>query len=165
MKLQFITSLLLLLAITTFDHKALAQGAKDEFTEENEAIPPSFGNENTVLVCVLRGRKSYDKYLMKGAENYTGKKVFITREELESEKYADTAIYRFVFDYSDGTTKTTTTTYSTGSDLSSTTTMKRFYVEDRAENKIYQSGAEYTNFGKAIAAYMENLEAKRKSKK
>lgn len=136
---------------------------KKEFTEAHNAIPPDFGKDNsTVFLVVLRGRGSYDKYV-KGAvkKYYKGEYVFVNvkKESINSEKYSDKNKYRYYFDYSDGST--ITTTFTNGQSASST--LKRFFVEDRLLNKRYQSGGESSLFGKALKAYMGNLEIKRLS--
>ncbi|MFG6686890.1 hypothetical protein ACGK9U_09935 [Mariniflexile sp. HNIBRBA6329] len=133
--------------------------ARSEFTEENDAIPPNFGKfEHTVIVGILKGRRSYDKYLKSAfKKNYNGAYVLLTREELKKPEYRNMSKYRYVFDYTLGTTRSTI--YSDG--LSSSVTLKRYYVEDRIEDKIYQSGAEFSYFAKAMKIYVANLEKKR----
>ncbi|MDQ6472376.1 hypothetical protein RB619_17145 [Flavobacterium sp. LHD-80] len=147
---------------------AIAKGhAKNHFTEESDAIPPEFGKfDNQVLLIVLKKRSSYDKYLKSAAKRYLGKYEFITADQIESEKYNQKTIYRYVFDYDEGSSRTVH--YSGNSQFhtppsSSTIIFKQFLVRDRLTNKTYKSGYESAYFGKAMKAYMENLELKRSS--
>lgn len=138
------------------------QSLKNEFTEKHNAIPPDFGKEKTVFLVVLRGRSSYDKYVKSAVKKYyKGDYVFVNvkKESIDNEKFSDKNKYRYYFDYSDGSTQTTT--FSNGQSASST--FKRFYVYDRLMEKRYQSGGETGLFGKALKAYMGNLEIKRQS--
>lgn len=138
-----------------------AKHARAEFTTENKAIPPSFGKSNAILLCVLQGRNSYDKYLKSAVKNnYKGEYVLIYPYDLSLEKYNDKEKYRYVFDYGYGST--ITTTWSDG--LSASSTYKRFNVYDRLEDKKYESGAEFSFFANAMKIYMANLEIKRQSK-
>ncbi len=158
-----ITNLLLMMLILSlnscFIGKAIESGkARKEFTEENKAIPPLFGKKNTVLLCVLHKRNSYDKYLKSAVKkNYKGEYVLIYLSDLKSDKYKDKEKYRYVFDYGSGSSSSTT--YSDG--MSSSITYKRFSVFDRLENKKYESGAEFGFFANAMKIYMANLEIKR----
>ena len=151
---------LFLLIVITFNSCFISKSvdaskAKSEFTEENNAIPPAFGKKGTVLLCVLQKRNSYDKYLKSAVKkNYNGEYLLVSEAQLNSEEYSDKEKYRFVFDYSEGKK-----VYSTNS--SQPAVYKRFFVKDRLENKIYQSGAEFTFFAKAMKVYFENLEKKR----
>jgi hypothetical protein len=132
------------------------------YTEENKAIPPDFGNEEYTLLCVIKERKSYDKYLKKGVENnYKGKYEFITEKQLRQTRYKDTETYRYVFDYIDN--------YQVVEDGVPTgaTFGKMFFVKDRVNDISYiregQVNGAISNFGKAIVAYMIALETKRSS--
>ena len=129
---------------------------KTEFTEENKAIPPTFGKDKeAVLICVLQGRGTYDRYLKSAAKNYSGPVAFVKYDELESDPYSDKTKYRYLFDYGSGST----VHYSNGPSVN----VKRFHVVDRLENKKYESGAEFSFFAKAMKVYMANLETKRQS--
>jgi hypothetical protein len=132
---------------------------RKEFTEKNDAIPPEFGEDkNAVILVIKRGRNSYDKGLKSAVKRYSGKYLLINRDELVN--YSDISKYRYIFDYSGGSTHTTQ--YSNG--LSASSTYKRFYVYDRLNDRSYQSGAEFTFFGKAMKVYFENLNIKYNSK-
>lgn len=162
--IKFLTYPLLFILIATcfVSCFGVPSGLKKEFTEAHNAIPPDFGKEKTVFVVILRGRGSYDKYVKSAVKKYyKGEYVFVNvkKESLNNDKFSDKNKYRYYFDYSDGST--VTTTFSNGQSASST--YKRFYVHDRLLEKRYQSGGETALFGKALKAYMGNLEIKRQS--
>lgn len=154
--------LLLLLFTSTlqscFISKAIeTRKMKREFIENNGAIPPDFGKDYTVLMVQLRGRGSYDRYLKSAAKKYLGEYIIVKTDESIDEKYPDKKKFRYVFDYSDGST--VTTQFSNGKSASSV--YKKFYVYDRLKKIRYQSGAEFTFFAKAMKIYFKNLELKR----
>lgn len=156
-------TIFLLISATLVSCFGVPQSLKNEFTEKHNAIPPDFGKDNEeVFVVILRGRGSYDKYV-KGAvkKYYKGKYIYINvkKESLNDDKYSDKKKYRYYFDYSDGSTSTAH--YNNGQ--SSTVTFKRFFVHDRILDKRFQSGGETGLFGKALKAYMGNLEIKRQT--
>ena len=135
--------------------------AKREFTEEFKAIPPNFGQKGTVLLVLLHGRSSYDKYLKSAAKRYKGEIEFMKDYNELFTKYTDKEKYRFFFDYDAGSTSTM---HNTQTHLSSSVTLKQFFVRDRVEDEKYKCGYESSYFGKNLKAYFENLEAKRLTK-
>lgn len=161
MKLKIILLLSLSLIFNScFIGKSIeSSGAKSEFTVENNAIPPEFGKERDVVVIgILQGRKSYDRYLKKAfTKNYNGEYILISEDELSNSEYNNKQKYRYIFDYSSGSSSST---YSS-SGQSSSITYKRFFIHDRLKDKSYQSGAEFTYFAEAMSIYIENLEEKR----
>ena len=159
MKLRFLVFILVLLNLNSCGSIAKSH-AKQEFTEEFKAIPPSFGEKNTVLLITLRSRESYDKYLKKYANIFKGDKVFIGIGEEQLDEFKDKFKYRFVFDYANGSSSSIR--YSDG--LGSSVTAKRFFIKDRVEDKEYQCGYETSYYAKALEAYFENLEIKRLTK-
>jgi len=148
------TSIIIVISITlnscmiTKAHQA--SKARQEFTEENNAIPPEFGSDDkTVFICILKGKNNYDKSLKKiVTENYKGKYTFITQEELKAEKYKNKEIYRYLFNY-----------FGNGS----VHDYREYFVKDRLEILTYQSGAGFSFFDKVLTIYMQNLELKRLS--
>jgi hypothetical protein len=163
-KTVIIYSLLMILTLSLnscFIAKAISKGkARREFTEENKAIPPSFGKANEVILCILQDRNSYDKFLKSAfKKKYKGDYVLVYKPDLYSAKYADKEKYRYVFDYDGGSIMTTA--WSDG--LSASSTMKRYYIYDRLENTKYQTGGEFGFFALAMRCYVENLEIKRLS--
>jgi len=161
MKIKIIITLIICLNLSScFVGKIIETSkAKTEFTVENDAIPPEFGeNKEMIIIGILRGRRSYDKYLKSAFKNYyNGKYILISAEEMRNSKYNDKKKYRYIFDYSDGST--ITYTFSSGRKASSNNF--RHFIFDRLNNKRYQSGAEFTFFAKSMKVYMANLEQKR----
>jgi hypothetical protein len=171
-KFILISTLFLFSSGLTFAQKP----SKKEFTKRDEkmlvAVPPEFGvDNNEVLVCVLEGRKSFDKFLRKHIrEQFKGKKVFIESRKIESELYNNIEKYRYVFkvklvkneqmrynpnivggDYNDKMQRYNTRTY-------------QFYILDRKTNSEYLYPKVHSNFGKLIKNYAMLLEKVRGSK-
>ena len=133
------------------------------FTEENSAIPPEFGKEKTILMCVIKDDFYYDKHVKSAVKNnYKGEYVFVNLQDTYSEKYSDKKIYRYIFDYNEGSRHTVANAHNP---RSTTYTRKVYYIQDRLNNKFYKSGAEFPSYAKAMDAYMQNLELKRISNK
>ncbi len=161
MKKGFLLIMLALFFQSCLINKAIeTPKMRKEFTEKNNAIPPEFGEDkNTVLLVLKRDRRSYDKGFKSALKNYSGKYLLISYKDLD--KYSDMNVYRYYFDYSDGTTRTV---HYQNSGLTSSSTRKRFFIYDRLNKKKYQSGAEFIHFGKAMKVYFENLNTKYTSK-
>jgi hypothetical protein len=129
---------------------------------ENEAIPPDFGKDETTLVCVITGKKSYDKYMEKHVLNeYHGKYEFVLRQELSSEKYKNTLKYRYVFDLNKLNYSSSSYNSSLNKYENNTITTASYYIIDRKENITYKSPMTSSFFSKLIQAYMINLETVR----
>lgn len=136
--------------------------AKTEFTVKNGAIPPEFGQDSeTYLVLVKRTKKRYNKFMEKALQKYyTGKYIVLSRAQLQSGDY-DSSKYRYEFDYDKGT-KYQFYNPQTGKTYQPKF-FKRYFVNDRLNDKKYKCGAEFTYFGNAMKVYFQNLELKRKS--
>lgn len=63
-----------------------------KITVKSGEIPPDMPNEDFTIIAVVIGRKYYDKYVAKAFENYTGKYVLATHEEIKT-KYRDSITY------------------------------------------------------------------------
>ncbi len=131
---------------------ATVSKAKKEFTVENYAIPPEFGNdENSYLIGVLHGPDYYDKFVRNKFEKaYTGKYILLTEEELDSEKYQDLEQFRYTLAYTAGSSQTHNVTV----------TQKKFFVYDRLNKKKYITGAEFPYYAKAMEVYISQLDKK-----
>lgn len=130
-------------------------------TVENEAIPPGFGSKDDILICVLTGIRAYDKYMIKHVKaEYHGKYEFVLRTDLDSVKYLDTNMYRYVFDVdksrSDNVFFDTSTNTYTGS-----TTSSDYYILDRVTDIKYSSVVQSSFFARLIQGYMIALERER----
>ncbi len=144
-----------------------------KMTVEKGAIPPDFGTTTSTLICIIRERKGYDKYLKKHVRNeYHGKYTFATWDEFDTcIEYSDLDKYQYVFAgelhnsvYT--TLQNPTNPYSTGpsgnySFQEMSTTSETFYILDRKNNKAYPSPYRSSMFAKMIQAYMINLEKER----
>jgi len=170
MKLKKITAILSLITISLILYScgSIAEGhARKAFTEESHAIPPDFGKyQNQILLIVLKNRSSYDKYLKKATKSYLGTYEFVTEDQINSDKYRNKTIYRYIFDYSNGSTSSIiyhdTFNHNTATTRSHVT-FKQFYIKDRYADKTYISNYESGYFARAMKAYMQNLEIKRAS--
>ncbi len=137
-------------------------GMKKEFTEKNNAIPPDFGvNKNEVLLVVTKDISRYDKTLLKTVKKYySGKYEIISQEEYNNDlKFPDKLKYRFIFNCRAGRTlsgcRNEKTCFIAG--------YKRFFVYDRLNEKRFESGAEFGNYGLGAEIYLKNLNAKQLS--
>ena len=136
--------------------------ALTKITIENNAIPPDFGRDKTILLCITSGKNSYDKYLKKHVtKEYHGRYAFISEGELNSDKYSNTNTYRYVFNRNLIYHKSSSYNNSTGRWEERTTTSSLFYIIDRMDNRVYKSPMTSSFFGKMIQAYMINLEGER----
>lgn len=162
---SYLLLVILLFTQSCFISKSVARSkARKTFTVENNAIPPDFGKEPTTLLVILRESKGYNRWAKKAVrKKYFGEYVFITRADLEKEEYKDTTKYRYLFDYAAGSTGSSYGYTSTGVRYETTLVFKKYYVYDLKTGKTYKSGAEFTNYGEAMKAYFENLEAIRKA--
>lgn len=130
---------------------------KEEFTESKNAIPSDFGKNGTVLMVVLHKNHYYDKLLMSCvSDNYKGDVVFVNSEN--NNDYSDKNKYKYFFDFTNG--KEYIDVHSSHGDFK---TIKKYFLKDRNTDKMYQSKVEFKSYRNAIIAYMQNLEAKRKS--
>ncbi len=137
--------------------------ANKNLTTEKNAIPPDLGKDDTYVVCVLEERESRDQYLKKYfKENYKGKYVFATMDEINSEKYGDVDVYRYAFTYnkiqhtvSDMETNDKVASYGSSN----------YFIYDRKMKKEYNSTFHSGFFGKTIEAYTKNMEKQRLANK
>ncbi|MBN8788693.1 MAG: hypothetical protein J0I84_16520 [Terrimonas sp.] len=130
-------------------------GVAKKITVKSGQLPPEIATEDFILVGQLAGRKSYDKYLRKNFEKYTGKYVLATEKELNT-TYADTEKYRFVMDYN----RESRSIMVNGQ--FSEATSYRYYILDRKENKKYTRKSGSGQFSKEIEAYLKAIELTRK---
>jgi len=127
--------------------------AVKHITVENEAIPPDFGKDDSYLICVLSGKNSYDKYVKKHVTNhFHGKYKLVLKNELESDKYKDVSVYRFVLD------RTIERNLGSGKNSDNYTYTNDFQIFDRKMDKTYDCPIRAASFSKLLEAYMINLE-------
>lgn len=106
-------------------------------TIESGQIPPDMKNEDFTLIGVLKGRNSYDKYVEKEFNDYSGKYVLATSEEIMT-TYKDVNKYRYILDcnvsndeyYAPASPGSNSRGYSS-------TTGYRYSILDRKDGKKY----------------------------
>lgn len=169
MKIQKIITLLLIIislqSCGILVKKAITVSkAKKEYTVENYAIPPEFGNNsNEVLIGILKESKNYNNYLKrKIKKSYNGNYVLISDHELNSKKYSDLEKYRYVFTYKQGTKITTSVQTINGfTSGGNSYILQKFYVYDRLKKIEFISGAEFKFWAKSMEIYLKQLENQR----
>jgi hypothetical protein len=121
-------------------------------TIESEQIPPAVAKEKFTFIGVLKGKRSYDKYLKKGFARYTGNYVLCKQNEIDA-KYGDAQKYRFVLDYV--MEKVMPSSYAPGNAY-------HFFIYDRIEEKSYWQSGNTNFFYEAIANYVIAVDTLRK---
>ncbi|WP_353778659.1 hypothetical protein [Winogradskyella sp. 3972H.M.0a.05] len=144
---------------------AIVKGsASKKMTVENGAIPADFGKDDTVLICVLKGRNSRDNYMRKHIKkNYKGKYEFVLQSDVYSHKYDDRDKYRYLFDYNAGSMRSTSYSNLTGEIETRHLPTSSYYIMDRKSNEYYFSNISSGFFSKLIQAYSINMEKVRLS--
>ncbi|WP_420570689.1 hypothetical protein [Kordia sp.] len=159
---SFKTILLLTLVTTSFLMNScgvlVKAKARKSITEENGAIPPDLGKENTTMIFFLYHR-SYNRYLKKNAKKfYKDDYIFLTEEEFtKNETYRDISKYRYIFkfDY----------IHYTVPDFNSPSfekrrRVKKFYIVDRKTGITYKSKMTSGLWSKLQKVYFEKLSEK-----
>jgi hypothetical protein len=118
------------LIISLFGSCKVGTGLSSSLTIESGQVPPDMAKEDFIIIGVLKGRKSYDKYLRKGFEGYTGRFELKTQEEITA-SYTDVEKYRYILDHD-----REVTTYFDGTKYVNNKCY-RFYIYDRKEKKKY----------------------------
>lgn len=168
---------LLLIATSFFCLCSCVSSVKSTIDDDGKQIPPDFGNTNEILLVIRKGKRSYDKYLEENFEkNYFGKYIIIDRVELESDKYKNLEVYRYVFD------EDYHQVYTTGNgqqvDFNGDSKVKgqaqrndpglqmyaKFQVLDRRSGTIYRTKHGTAAFSKWMRAYIQALEKSRQDK-
>ncbi|PWJ28750.1 hypothetical protein [Sediminitomix flava] len=156
------TFLITILFICTSCGAYVKMRAISKITVENDAIPPDFGTEETILLCVITGKKGYDKYMKKHVSNeYHGKYEFVMRKDINSDKYQNTSKYKYLFDFEKLQYKTTHSADTPSGFETITITTASYYLFDRDENITYKCPNTSSYFSRIIQAYMINLENER----
>lgn len=120
-------------------------------------IPPNFGKDNSTLVCLLYGKKKYDKAMQKRvSQEYHGKFVFVYEEDFDPKKY-DPEEYRYVFNLE----LTSYTYYDSFNNSTGRRILASYFIIDRVEKRKSYCTMLTSSFSKLIQAYMINLEKQR----
>jgi hypothetical protein len=137
---------------------------------ESGEIPPDMKNKDFILIGVLIGKRSYDKYVLKEFEKYTGNYILATESEIE-EKYNDVKKYRYIMNYQmeQGSIQTYNSNSRYGKPApgvdfaepkysSQNTTGFRYYLIDRLENKTYTRNSRSSFYAKEMRAYLQAID-------
>lgn len=138
---------------------------KSSINDDGQQIPPNFGKEDVTLLVILKGTRSYDKYLEKNfAENYGGKYVIVDPMEARSQQYADKKKYRYIFDEDKTVNIDTYGIYQgktrVGTQNVSSATAK-FQLVDRLTGEVYKTKHGTGAFSAWMKAYIQELEKAR----
>lgn len=135
--------------------------ARKHATVEKGAIPPDFGEGNSIVLFITTGKKSYDKYLKSNIRKvYHGNHEFIRSWELNSGRYDDTSKFRYIFDYektSYSYRSNNTTIHGPGGGIG-TGTVRRFSITDRIDDKTYVMPMTSSFWSKLQRMYLKNME-------
>ena len=167
MNKQILTLGLLIFTLLTFNScVALVKSKASKYaTVEKGAIPSDFGANNTAVLFVTSGKKSYDKYLKSNIRKvYRGDYELVSKEELKSSKYSDTDKYRYVFDfkkvfYSYHSNNSVIYGQSANTGMKNATgQVRRFAITDRRDNKDYVMSMTSGYWSKLQRMYLKNME-------
>lgn len=139
---------------TSLQSCASTSSVSNKITIESGEIPPDMKSEDFTLIGVLKERGSYDKYVKKAFENYTGKYVLATESEIK-DKYSDPNQYRYIMDYERETASLTVV----GTNKSQTVPGKRYFILDRKANQEYKRKTWSSFYSKEMQAYLKAIEA------
>ncbi len=170
MKKQLSTlSFLLIIVFTLSSCGAIVKSkAKKYATVEKGAIPADFGENNTVVLFVTSGKRSYDTYLKSNIKKaYHGKYELVSKSELRADRYSNTAKYRYIFDY-----KSVSYAYHSDNAViygqsantgmnNATGQVRRFLITDRTDDKEYVMSMTSGFWSKIQRMYLRNMETVR----
>jgi hypothetical protein len=129
---------------------------KTTIRDDGKQIPPGFGKEESTLLVIRKGKRSYDKYLEKNFEEaYFGKYEIVEASSVDSKKYSDKKKYRYVFDEDKHTVNR-----SAGS-IPDNSTYAMFGVTDRVSGETYKTKHGTGAFSKWMKVYIQALEKAR----
>jgi len=158
MKRKSIFYLFVLLASVLIQIQCIAQTTK--YNVKSGHIPPDFkGYDHTLLV--LKHERSWNKIAEKALKaNYTGKYVFVSRDDINKPEYSDITEYRFIL------TKNNYIIAGRGMDLMVTgkAATEDLSVFDRKTSKQYSTKNSTSFIGKQFKEYLKALEQTRQEK-
>ena len=124
-------------------------------TIESGEIPPDMATEKFVLIGRLYQDESYDKYLVKEFDKYTGEKLLATDSDI-SDRYSDVNKYRYVLEYY---TEKHGHTDMHGHHTS--VSVKHFYIYDQKTATVYKRNETSGFFAQQIRSYLSAIDAVR----
>jgi hypothetical protein len=131
---------------------ASSKEVANTITVESGEIPADMKKEDFILIGILKGRNSYDKYLKSEFKKYTGNYVLCKLEEIDS-KYSDKSKYRYIMDF--------TQKRDFGSQG---TIVDTYYIRDRKDNQQYQRNSGSSFFKLEIRSYLAAIEQARRQR-
>ena len=135
---------------------------KGSIKADDVQIPVNFGKDNSILLVIQEGKRSYDRYLERNFRNhYFGAYELVFEEDIErQQQYRDKKKYRYVF-YEDKHTiyETRIKPMEVGPNPPSMYAM--FAVRDRLNGREYKTKHGTAAFSKWMRAYIKELEKTR----
>lgn len=128
----------------------------NSITVETGEIPPDMEREDFTIIGVLKGRKSYDKWVRKGFANYTGRYVLATISEIK-EKYSNVDEYRYYIDFD----KEVEIDYDWEAERDVKTTRYRYHIVDRKRKKKYVRVSTTKAFARQLEGYVMAIDVAR----
>ena len=165
MKKKIISFTSIFFIILLLNSCASTSSVAKKITIKSGEIPPDMKTDNFTLIGVLKGKRSYDKYVEKEFLTYTGKYVLATEEEI-SNKYNDIEKYRYLMDYH--MEDTYSTYYNKDKEKygppyeTKKSTGFRYYILDRKEKKEYIRKSKSGFFTLEMKAYLIAIDSIRK---
>ncbi len=168
-KIQITFTVLIIALLTLSSCGAIVKTkAKKLATVEEGAIPANFGGNNSVVLFVTSGKRSYDKYLKRNIKKaYQGNYELVSKEALNSAKYADKDKYRYIFDfkkefYSYHSDNAVIYGQSAHTGMKNATgQVRRFGITDRIDKKDYVMSMTSGFWSKLQRMYIKNMETVR----
>lgn len=137
-------------------------------TTISDSIPLEIGIDNTVLVCILKDDKGYDRMIQSAfKKHYSGNVEFVLENNFYTDDYIDISIYRFIFDTQIETIvkyKQKLNDYGFYVDEPYNKTIYKFSLRDRKERKNYTIPNSSKFLKKKIYNYIDELEKQRLKK-
>ncbi|MBS1549313.1 MAG: hypothetical protein JSS94_05520 [Bacteroidetes bacterium] len=157
---KFIICLLGITALYSMQSCGSTDSVAKTITVKSGELPADINNPDYTLIGTLKERNSYDKYLIKGFEQYNGKYVLATENEIKN-KYTDIDKYRYQMDYEreSGEVFTASKNQPLSGRPYQSVPGKRFYILDRKTNKKYIRKTWSSFYAKEIQAYIKAIEA------
>lgn len=157
---KFIICLLGITALYSMQSCGSTDSVAKTITVKSGELPADINNPDYTLIGTLKERNSYDKYLIKGFEQYNGKYVLATENEIKN-KYTDIDKYRYQMDYEreSGEVFTASKNQPLSGRPYQSVSGKRFYILDRKTNKKYIRKTWSSFYAKEIQAYIKAIEA------
>jgi len=124
---------------------ASVNSVASKITIDSGEIPPEMKNENFILIGILSGRNSYDKFVKKAFNEYPGEYVLGTMEDLNT-KYNDIEKYRYYMNYGLSNNRITNAVGT------------RYYIVDRKLGKTYRRKSGSSFYALEMEAYLQAID-------